>query len=320
MLSKVVKFLMPVFRRLMSFEQSLSRLPNAILPDSLAPKRFEIPLEAMNRIAKGEMPIGSLRSRLGMVRKRGVSLMKNMRESVRSVSDNPSTPKTTASRNFLQRLTKSANSIGVSPFGFVKFPRRFIFQGMGVAYDNAIVLAMEMDQERIAMAPSSETLHMIMNTYDDLGIAANRIADFLKSNGYGAQAGHPLGGILLYPPLAQMAGIGWLGRHGLIITPEFGSRVRLAAVLTSIQNLPIAERNEHSWIAEFCDACNQCVRDCPTGAILERPVEHENGLVTQIVNEKCFPYFMEYYGCTVCVKVCPFSYKSYSEIKKSFLG
>ncbi|MFQ5834002.1 MAG: hypothetical protein ACE5H4_14960 [Candidatus Thorarchaeota archaeon] len=208
----------------------------------------------------------------------------------------------------------------MSPIGFVKLPRRIIFQGMGVVYDNAIVLAMEMDQERIAMAPSSETMHMIMNAYDNLGIDANRIADFLKSNGYGVQAGHPLGGILLYPPLAQMAGIGWLGRNGLIITPEFGSRARLAAVLTSIQRLPIAERDEHSWVADFCDACSWCVRDCPAGAILERPVEHENGLVTQIVNEKCLPCFMEYYGCTVCVRVCPFSYKSYSEIKNSFLG
>ena len=44
---------------------------------------------------------------------------------------------------------------------------------------------------------------MVHETYDQLGIAANRIARHLRSLGYSAQAGHPLGGLAVYPPLAQ---------------------------------------------------------------------------------------------------------------------
>ena len=322
LISKVVrKLVVPIASRIMGFERSLSKMPNAIHPDTSSPTRFEIPLQGMVFIGDGIVPISTLARRGREMSPRVVvSMMKNMRESVSSVSQNAQSPKTVVDDQFLRQIVEFANHLGVNPIGFTKLPRNLIFKSMAVAYDNAIVLAMEMDEDKIAAAPSPETMVMIMNTYNDLGIAANKIAQFLRTKGYGAQAGHPLGGILLYPPLAQMAGIGWYGRHGMIITPEFGSRVRLAAVVTSIQNLPFNQTNEHSWIADYCDACNKCVRYCPTGAILKEPVEHPDGRKTQIISKKCFPYFMENYGCTVCIRVCPFSKKSYSEIKDSFLG
>ncbi|MHA2431774.1 MAG: 4Fe-4S dicluster domain-containing protein [Candidatus Thorarchaeota archaeon] len=322
MISKIVrKLVVPLVSRIMSFERSLSKMPNAIHPDPASPTRFEIPLQAMVSIGDGVVPMSSLARRGREMSPRAMmSMMKNMRESVTSVSGNAQSPKTAVDDRFLQEIVDYASHLGVSPVGFTKLPRNLVFKSMAVAYDNAIILAMEMDEDKIAAAPSPETMVMIMNTYDSLGIAANKIAHFLRANGYGAQAGHPLGGILLYPPLAQMAGIGWYGRHGMIITPEFGSRVRLAAVLTSIQNLPFSQTNEHSWIADFCDACNKCVRYCPPGAILEKPEEHPDGRKTQITTKKCFPYFMEQYGCTVCVRVCPFSRKSYSEIRDAFFG
>jgi NAD-dependent dihydropyrimidine dehydrogenase PreA subunit len=322
LISKIVrKLVVPLASRIMGFERSLSKIPNAIHPDSSSPTRFEIPLQGMVFIGDGIVPMSSLARRGREMSPRVmISMMKNMRESVTSVSSNAQSPKTVVDDRFLQQIVKYANHLGVNPIGFTKLPRNLIFKSMAAAYDNAIVLAMEMDEDKIAAAPSPETMVMIMNTYNDLGIAANKIAQFLRANGYGAHAGHPLGGILLYPPLAQKAGIGWYGRHGMIITPEFGSRVRLAAVVTSIQNLPFSQNNEHSWIADFCDACNKCVRYCPMSAILEKPKEHSDGRKTQIISKKCFPYFMENYGCTVCIRVCPFSKKSYPEIKGSFLG
>ena len=147
-------------------------------------------------------------------------------------------------------------------------------------YGNAIVLAMEMDKDRIDKAPSYETMAMIMETYDNLGIAANKIAQYLREQNFGAHACHPLGGMALYPPLGQMSGIGFHGRHGLIITPEFGPRIRLTAVFTSIENLPLQKTNDHRWIREYCETCLQCVKKCPVKAILDKPISHGSRKIT----------------------------------------
>ena len=159
---------------------------------------------------------------------------------------------------------------------------------------------------------------MIMETYDSLGKAANKVTDFLRKHGYSAMAGHALGGMAQYPPLAQKAGLGWIGKHGLLITPEFGPRLRLAAVYTSIENLPFSESNEHEWIADYCECCGVCARRCPPKAIYETPIVHSPERVTHIDREACFPYFIEHYGCSICIKVCPFNRRDYSDIKDRF--
>jgi epoxyqueuosine reductase QueG len=125
-------------------------------------------------------------------------------------------------------------------------------------------------------------------------------------------------GPALYPPLAQMAGLGWLGTSGLIITPEHGPRVRLAAVLTNIEDLPFVTQNDHAWIQDYCTSCGRCIRECPPQAIYPEPVHHENGQITCVDTESCFPYFSDYYGCSVCIKVCPFNKTPYDKIKASF--
>jgi len=111
-----------------------------------------------------------------------------------------------------------------------------------------------------------------------------------------------------------------MGLNGLIITPEFGPRVRLAAVFTSIQNLPESKPNQHSWVRDFCESCRICHKKCPPDAFYDDPVKHENGQVTYVRNEECFPYFNEYHGCSVCVKVCPFNHQPYEKIKAGFIG
>jgi epoxyqueuosine reductase QueG len=233
--------------------------------------------------------------------------MKNIHLSVDSISNNPVEPLTDASSKFLEQLKEFAQNLGIGVLDFVKLPHDLIFDQFGVVFENAIILAMEMSKEKIDKAPSQETLNMVFGTYDELGKAANRISEFLRRHGYAAQADHPLGGLVLFPPLAQKACIGWIGKHGVLITPEFGSRVRLAAVYTSISNLPFADSNDHAWIEDYCKKCRICIKQCPPQAILEESVTHDTGRVTNIKQQDCFRYFAQFYGCSVCVKVCPFS-------------
>jgi len=302
-ISFVKVFGKPRITRLIAKQKSLKDFPNTLHPTAHSPTRFEIPFEMLNLIEERD----DIEMRHMFPVRRLLSIIKNIHLSVDSISDNPNPPSINASTEFLDQLKEFTKSLGVGAIEFVKLPPDLIFQNLGVLFDNAIILAMEMSKEKIDKAVSQETLNMVFGTYDDLGKAANRIAEYLREHGFAAHADHPLGGMVLFPPLAQKAGIGWVGKHGLLITPEFGPRVRLAAVYTSIENLPFVDSNDHGWIDEYCKICGLCIKQCPPQAILEGTVTHDTGRVTNIKQQECFEYFAQYYGCSICVKVCPFS-------------
>jgi epoxyqueuosine reductase QueG len=239
-------------------------------------------------------------------------------KSLRSLRENPNPSRTEAPPELITDLEAYLLGRGASSVGYTHVPERWIFRNKAILHTNAIVLTMEMDKPRIDTVPSQEGLEAVLEIYRDLGRIANQGADYLRRRGYSAHAGHPLMGLALYPPLAQMAGLGWMGANGLIITPEHGPRVRLAAIYTSIENLPFSTQSDHEWVEAYCGACQICVRKCPPGAILPEPQRHDNGRITCVINERCFPYFSDYYGCSVCIAVCPFNHVPYETLKRRF--
>ncbi len=160
-----------------------------------------------------------------------------------------------------------------------------------------------MKEKEIETAPRIRAGIEAWRVYTDLGDAACRLAETLHERGFGAQVSHPLGGILLYPPLGVLAGFGWQGRAGNLITPRFGPRQRLAAVLTDAELPPKEQAAEVG--RQFCIDCGMCVKACPTGAILAEPVRNGEGVWTRIDVTRCFPKFAAAHGCGVCLKVCP---------------
>lgn len=304
---RTIMFKSPV-GNLSSLEARVTRMPGAHLWTEDSPTRFEIMEEGIKR---GHGGPGGSRS----IRIMGPTMM-GVLTSLRSLRKNPDRPKTEAPAELIDELAGYLVGLGASSVGYTRVPDRWIFQNKAILHANAIVLTMEMDKLRIDTAPSQDGLEAVLEIYRDLGRIANKGAGFLRQRGYSAHAGHPLMGLALYPPLAQMAGLGWLGANGLIITPEHGPRVRLAAIFASIENLPVGTHNEHAWVADYCAACQICVRKCPAQAILPQAVQHDNGQVTHVLTERCFPYFSDYYGCSVCIAVCPFNHKSYNSLKR----
>ena len=247
-----------------------------------------------------------------------VSIIRNQNKVLNSLKKNPAEPRVTISEEELAELEKLAKKEGAGIIGFATIPERLVFENKAVLSRNAIVLGYEMNKDKIDTAPHIKCQHEVMRTYDYLGIVSNKIARYLRKKGFAAHAGHPLMGAALYPPMSQLAGIAFLGYSGIVISPEYGPRFRLTAVYTSIENLPAKETNEHAWVREFCKSCRICIQKCPGGAILDEPIEHPSGQITHVITEKCMPYFVNEFGCSVCIKVCPFNNVDYYKLKENF--
>ena len=246
--------------------------------------------------------------------------IREVKKSYRELYNQPQNAKKQISSSDLSDLQEYAKEIGIDQLGFAEIDPSYIFAEKRILYKNAIVLLMKMDPEIIKTAPSKATEEEIFSTYYKLNIAVNKIKDFLNQKGYNAEASPALGGEVNFTLLAQKAGMGYIGKHGLLITPEFGPSLRLAAVFTDIENLPIDERNEHSWIKEFCNTCNKCVRKCPAQAIYKEPKVFPDNTEEHIDYKKCAVPFSNQKGCTICVKECTFFKSDYYKIKKSFMN
>ncbi len=105
---------------------------------------------------------------------------------------------------------------------------------------------------------------------------------------------------------AQLAGLGRIGRNAMLITPEFGPRVQLGAILVDADLPPSALLVENP-----CTACDLCIRECPAGA-LEAPVPPAQ--YVPVDREKCMEFRTARGGrsplgypnaCGLCRAVCP---------------
>jgi epoxyqueuosine reductase len=298
--------LRPTFR----LEDELSACDDVIAAGPGSPRRIEIIVESMAVVGTHRPMPGFPRS-LPHVLSSARGMRASLRETIDDRAQRPR-PIGLAGRHQLEAFMRLA---GVDLFGYTTIAPRLIFQGKAVRHANVIVLAMEMDRARMDNAPSPDTAVMVHETYDRLGFTANRIARYLRARGYPAQAGHPLGGPVLYPPLAQAAGLGWLGRHGLLITPEFGPRVRLAAVFTAIEDLPDTSTDRHAWIGEFCRDCGKCLRTCPVRAIRDVPRREPGGRESCVDPSRCLPFFVRHDGCSICIARCPFHQRDHAWLR-----
>ena len=197
--------------------------------------------------------------------------------------------------------------------GFTEMPQEMIFKGKSTLFRYAVVVCQEMKKDKIDKAPNFEAGREVMRVYGSLGLVVNEIAKWLRDQGVRCQSNHPLGGLVNTPSLAGKAGMGWIGRNGLLITKEYGPRVRIAPVFVEHKYFEFTDHRGHDWIEEYCGMCERCRKECPGEAIYpEAIVSFDNvagidSMRTCIDRDKCFPFFAETLGCSICVKVCPFS-------------
>lgn len=244
--------------------------------------------------------------------------IRQMNRSYRELYRQPEHPSVKITETDLEDLASYARTLGVSEIGFADVDPHLIFAEKRILFPHAIVLVTEMGHDIIRTVPSKEGEQEILRTYYSLNVAANKLKRFLNERGYRAEAGPALGGEVNYPLLAEKAGLGAVGKHGLLITPSFGPSLRLAAVYTEIENLPIAGENPHLWVRDFCERCNRCIRSCPAGAIYPEPHPFADGSLQRIDYKKCAVPFSRDHACTVCIRECTFFRTGYEKVRRNF--
>lgn len=176
-----------------------------------------------------------------------------------------------------------------------------------------IVMAFEMDPDAVKCYPTQIGAAGASNGYSRMTFAASCLAQFVRGLGYNAIPCGNMTGLSI--PEAVDAGLGELGRNGLLITPKYGPRVRLAKVIV---DLPLIVDQPISFgVSEFCDVCGKCAEECPSKAIDKgsrtwegTTISNNPGVLKWYIDpEKCFGEWasLGFSDCGTCIRVCPFN-------------
>jgi len=202
-------------------------------------------------------------------------------------------------------LSHEADDAGIAPMDPL-----YVFEGYTIDEPWVIVLALAHNYERLKEVPSDETNGVGVVDVGDQYARGTRssyaLANWIRAQGYNAHPypGPSAGALVLIPP-AIASGLGELGKHGSLISPKFGSGVRLAAVTT---NMPLVSTAPIRFGAdEFCSTCQICTNACPPSAIIEKK-QMVRGVERWYVNfDKCIPFFAEAASCGICIAECPWT-------------
>jgi reductive dehalogenase len=181
-----------------------------------------------------------------------------------------------------------------------------------VSLDHTFALAftVEMDHAMVAAAPGMATVMESAREYVEAAKIAVVLAAAIRALGYPARA-HIDGNYRVIAPLvARDAGLGEIGRMGLLMTPRLGPRVRLGVVTTC---LPLAVDGPAAdpSVIDFCTICQKCAQVCPSRAIpLGARDTHPDGTLRWKVDaEKCYTYWTKIgTDCARCMAVCPYAH------------
>lgn len=115
-------------------------------------------------------------------------------------------------------------------------------------------------------------------------------------------------------PYAIKAGLGEYGHNQMVLTPEFGPRVRFSKIFTDMPLAPDAPRK--LGLSTYCLNCTKCADACPPKALPAGPPKLSSGSASTIKGvrkwsancEACFGYWAKIKtDCAICMRVCPFN-------------
>jgi len=206
-----------------------------------------------------------------------------------------------------EEIKQFLKNYNIKIVGFGNIPEKIEILEINHRYLRAIVFGYQISEGVLNTIKDSPTLiykqhYKTVNWLLDQ--SAYHLVRFIEEKGYNAlaipasqtvdwqnQKGH-----ISHKLLAVEAGLGFIGKSGLVVNPQYGARVRYVSVLTDLEFEPDKK------IVGDCSNCKKCITSCPAGAISEQGVDLK----------KCLAKLKEFarmpgigqYICGVCVKVC----------------
>ena len=237
-------------------------------------------------------------------------------------------------------VKKAAKVYGADLVGIAPYDERFIFksemfQPIGtdelqtdwerpIEFDfdckSVVVLIHEMDYQAMKTAGGQAEVGATMMGYARMATQSQRTATFLRHLGYHTyHCGNNVS-----PSVAEAirAGLGEGGRNSILITKEFGPRVRISKVYTDLECE--YDKPTSFGVTEFCEVCQVCTDNCPSGAISSMSInDPENKPVNRCSQAGVKKYYLNaqkcYYqwnvmgpnygpnDCGICITVCPYN-------------
>jgi reductive dehalogenase len=222
-------------------------------------------------------------------------------------------------------IKRVARLFGADLVGVTEFDERWLYSfridvrnfeekpnDLPAGLTNVIVLGHAMDYELVNAYPSALAGTATGLIYSQEAATVQQVSQYIRNLGYQAVAS--MNDTALVIPLAIKAGLGEYGRNQMVITPEYGPRVRFSKIFT---DLPLAhDKPVHFGVREFCSICRRCADACPPKALPYGPPEEGapnrsgiKGVKKWTADcEKCFGYWAKLKSdCAICMRVCPYN-------------
>ncbi|WP_370455050.1 reductive dehalogenase domain-containing protein [uncultured Ruegeria sp.] len=178
---------------------------------------------------------------------------------------------------------------------------------------SVIVLGHQMDQELVATYPSALAGAATGREYSHETSIIIQLAAYIRNLGY--EAVPSMNDTALVIPYAIKAGLGEYARNQMVITPEFGPRLRFSKIFT---NLPLShDVPKPLGVQAFCNICTECADACPAKALpFDAPKTSSQSDQSAIQGVRkwtsdakaCFQYWAKLQSdCAICMRVCPFN-------------
>ena len=215
-------------------------------------------------------------------------------------------------------IKATAYFLGVDAVGISRCPswawysHNALGEAIDPPHDQAISMIIDQGFETMEGASGDDWISVAqsMRAYLRFSLLGSIIAKQIRRLGYQAKSHSVIDGDVLQPPLLLLSGLGEVSRIGeVILNPFLGPRLKSGVVTT---DLPLAHDQAIDFgLQSFCEQCNKCARECPSGAITAGPKLMFNGYeIWKSDSQKCASYRITTKGgamCGRCMKTCPWN-------------
>ena len=180
---------------------------------------------------------------------------------------------------------------------------------------HVIVMGHEMDKGLVDTYPSALAGAATGREYSHEAAIVMQLAAYIRNLGYQAVAS--MNDTALVVPYAIKAGLGEYGRNQMVLTPQFGPRVRFSKIFT---DMPLdVDVVREIGLTKYCHNCTICAEACPPKALPkgEPKVGSDSPSTLKGVKkwsancEACFGYWAKLKtDCAICMRVCPFNHRN----------